>query len=63
MIHISDFDADFKGRKFVDSTNTETYVIVGYGDNGSNGNPYLVGLHPTEGTLKTVLFKHVKFVP
>jgi hypothetical protein len=61
MINISDFDTDFKGRKFKDNLNIE-YVIVGYGDNGSNGNPYLVGL-AGDGSLRTTLFKNVTFIP
>ncbi len=66
MIHIANFETEFKGRKFKSSTGTE-YVCVGYGDNNSNGNPYLVGLYKdattNRVTLKTTLLKDIEFIP
>jgi hypothetical protein len=64
MINIPKFDADFVGRQFKTGTGT-VYTIVGYGDNGSNGNPYLVGLNGDNGrvTLRTELFKNIELLP
>lgn len=65
MIHISNFDANFTGRTFRDTSSgvSGLYTIVGYGDN--QGNPYLVGLVEDKGRVfvKTVLLKNVEFVP
>ena len=66
MIHISNFDAEYKGKIFIDKSIVGTeYICVGYGDN--QGNPYLVGLAegscPNRVTIKTVLLKNVEFVP
>jgi 5,10-methylene-tetrahydrofolate dehydrogenase/methenyl tetrahydrofolate cyclohydrolase len=62
MIHISNFDVDFKGRKFKNENGTE-FTVVGYGDN--QGNPYLLGLNNDNGkvTLRSTLLKNVEFVP
>jgi hypothetical protein len=64
MIHLSNFDTDFKGRQFKTNTGT-VYTIVGYGDNGSNGNPYLVGLLNDAGrtVLRTERFKDIELLP
>lgn len=67
MIHLSNFDTDFKGRKFQDASHgaSPTYTAVGYGDNDANGNPYIVGMTDDGGSIriKTILFKNVHFVP
>ena len=67
MILINNFETEFKGRKFKKAGENTEYVCVGYGDNGSNGNPYLVGLTegptPGQAMLVTVLFKTAVFIP
>lgn len=67
MIHLANFDADFKGRNFVDTSigSPTQYACIGYGDNGSNGNPYFVGMTGTSTgvVVRTVLFKNALFVP
>ncbi len=64
MIHISDFDKEFKGRTFQDQsgTSSDKCTCIGYGE--SQGAPYLVGLVDNNGSvvIKTVLFRNVKFV-
>jgi hypothetical protein len=62
MIHISNFDTEFKGRAFRSGTGT-IYTCVGYGSN--QGNPYLVGLNDENGrvVIRTELLKNVEFVP
>ena len=64
MINIPKFDTEFVGRQFKTGTGT-VYTIVGYGDNGSNGNPYLVGLNYDNGrvVLRTERFKDVELLP
>jgi hypothetical protein len=66
MIHIANFDTEFKGRKFKNENGTE-FTTVGYGEN--QGNPYLIGL-TTENSLgvnkvliRTTLLKNIEFVP
>ncbi len=70
MINLSCFDTDFKGRTFKDISLSDMQApltCVGYGDNGSNGGPYLVGMYTEDSTnrvrLKTVLLKQAAFVP
>jgi hypothetical protein len=65
MINIPKFETDFVGRQFKTGTGS-TYTIVGYGDNGSNGNPYLVGLAADSNgqvILRTERFKDVTLLP
>lgn len=68
MIHIADFEKDFKGRTFRDKTvgTQSDLTCIGYGDNGDNGNPYFVGMYAdaARGTVgfKTVLMKNADFV-
>jgi hypothetical protein len=65
MIHIAKFDTEFVGRQFKTGTGT-VYTIVGYGDNGSNGNPYLVGLSADSNgnvVLRTERFKDITLLP
>lgn len=65
MTYLSDFDKDFKGRKFKTGTGTE-YTIVGYGDNGDNGNPFLIGMSNGDNkrvVLRTERFKDIELVP
>lgn len=64
MINIPNFDKDYVGRQFKSHMGT-VFTIVGYGDNNSNGNPYLVGVtNDSNGQtiIRTVLFKDVVFV-
>jgi len=69
MIIISNFDGDFKGRTFKDRTLgiQSDLTCVGYGDNGSNGNPFFVGMYIDKQSksvnLKTVLMKNAEFFP
>lgn len=62
MIYISNFDTEFKGRKFKNENGTE-FTVVGYGDN--QGNPYLLGLNNDNGKVivRSTLLKNVEFVP
>jgi len=62
MIHIANFDTEFKGRKFKNENGTE-FATVGYGEN--QGNPYLIGLTTDNGKvlIRTTLLKNVEFVP
>lgn len=66
MIHISDFETKFKGRKFRDAKSTmlPEMVCCGYGDN--QGNPYFVGLYDdnqNRTNVATVLLKNAEFSP
>ena len=66
MIHISNFDTDFKGRTFKDRSlgMQSDLTCIGYGDN--QGNPYFVGMYVDQQyksvNIKTVLMKNAEFV-
>lgn len=66
MIHIAGFDTEFKGRVFKDRTldMQSNLTCIGYGDNGSNGSPYLVGMYVDNSVVKfkTVLLKNAEFI-
>lgn len=65
MIHLTKFDTEWAERQFKTGTGT-VYTIVGYGDNGSNGNPYLVGLTTDSNgqvILRTERFKDITLIP
>lgn len=66
MIHIANFDSGFKGRVFKDRTlgMQSDLTCVGYGDNGSNGSPYFVGIYVDNKSvsIKTVLMKNAEFI-
>ena len=65
MITLPNFDTDFKGKTFTDTTlgSELQYTCCGYGDN--QGNPYLVGVAASKtlgrAIVRTVLLKHVEF--
>ena len=64
MIYLAKFDEKFVGRTFRERGMTGSELVcVGYGDN--QGNPYLVGSYDVNNhtNLKTVLLKHVEFLP
>ena len=65
MIHLINFEKEFVGKEFTDLSQRTTYTCVGYGDNGSKGNPYLVGMYNDGGKIGflTVLLNHVKIIP
>ena len=66
MINIPSFEKSFVGRTFVDTGASSTQLTcIGYGDNGSNGAPYLVGMYNTSAGVKfkTVLLRTCEFVP
>jgi hypothetical protein len=65
MIYISNFDTEYKGKNFKDTSapSGTVYACIGYGDN--QGNPYLVGITngQTGVIIRTVLLKNVEIVP
>lgn len=67
MTYIADFDGRFKDRKFKSSSNTDVLTCIGYGDNGSNGNPFWIGAMDDPNTkntiVKTELMKNCVFLP
>jgi hypothetical protein len=65
MVYIPKFADEFVGKKYKDGNDVE-YTAIGYGDNDSNGNPFIVGskIEDTGRTIiRTHLFKHVEFLP
>ena len=64
MVYLHNFETEFKGKKFKSDMGVE-YTCIGYGDNDSNGNPYLIGVNDKNGriVIRTILFKNLEFVP